>query len=83
MRLHPAALALALLGLLLVIPVAAVVPFVGPIAGVALLLAGFRLRGAYTDPRTRALGTASIAVGAFVLVLGVWFLVDAAVGSPA
>jgi hypothetical protein len=40
-----------------------------------------RLRSAYADPRTRLLGTVSIAVGAFVLVLGAWFLVDAAVGS--
>jgi hypothetical protein len=73
-RLHPAALVAGLLALLIVIPVAVLIPFLAPLAGAGLVAAGMRLRGAYTDRAGRALGSASVVVGVFLVAVGVWLI---------
>jgi hypothetical protein len=73
-RLHPAALAAGLLGLVVVIPVAVLIPFLAPLAGAGLVAAGIRLRRAYADRAGRALGWASVFVGVFLLAVGAWLI---------
>jgi len=81
-RLHPAALAAGLLALLIVIPVAILIPFLAPLAGAGLVAAGVRLRRAYgEDWAGRALGWSSVFVGVFLVAAGVWLIASYAFGA--